>query len=315
MRRSRRRSESEQFSLPGTAGHGGARPGAGRPRVHDAEFPRHRPRPVHSPRDPVHVTIRVLPHVWNLRTQRALRPIADALDAVNKRPGFQVVHFAVMGNHLHLIVEADDRDFLSGGLRALTIRIARSLNALMGTKGRVLDGRYWARAFDSPKEARHILRYVLNNHRRHHGPGPAWWLDPFSSAIVFPGWRPLSERDEQRCRREAATTLGCFPANRHPVVPPSTWLLRVGWRQAVTTRSTARRCPARARPLARPAGRVGRPGRLEGRDGLAPGIGVDSLADGLGCQATGSWLIGQPAHTDAPRCRVPGRRGDPCTPR
>jgi hypothetical protein len=50
----------------------------------------------------------------------------------------QVVHYSIQGNHLHLIVEADDAAALSRGLQGLLIRVARSLNRVAGRRGKLL---------------------------------------------------------------------------------------------------------------------------------------------------------------------------------
>jgi REP element-mobilizing transposase RayT len=131
------------------------------------------------------VTIRVRRGVWNLRSQRCFNRIAQAFSAVKKRESFRVTHFSVQGNHVHLIVEAADRPALSNGMRALLIRIARSLNALMGTHGRLYEDRYHETVVTTPSQLRTVVRYVLENHAKHMReigkPAPA--IDPFSSAV------------------------------------------------------------------------------------------------------------------------------------
>ena len=42
--------------------------------------------------------------------------------------GFRVVHFSIQHDHLHLIVEAEDKPTLSSGVRSLVIRFAKRLN-------------------------------------------------------------------------------------------------------------------------------------------------------------------------------------------
>ena len=76
----------------------------------------------------VHVTLRVAPEVWNLRSRRCFREIARAFRAVRGRDGFRLAEFSVQGNHLHLIVEARDKEALSRGLRSLEICMAKRLN-------------------------------------------------------------------------------------------------------------------------------------------------------------------------------------------
>src|SRR3990172_7855125 len=93
---------------------GGAREGAGRPRTGSAGV-LHAARPALARRHPVHVTLRVLPHVWSLRSRRSFRVVEAALRGVLPRTGFGIVHFSVQGNHVHLIAEAADAPSLSRG--------------------------------------------------------------------------------------------------------------------------------------------------------------------------------------------------------
>src|SRR6185436_19916868 len=61
--------------------HGGARPGAGRPRVKEKDrgYILHIARPSHRKGDPVHVTLRVLKGVPSLRQQSLERVVKRAL--------------------------------------------------------------------------------------------------------------------------------------------------------------------------------------------------------------------------------------------
>jgi REP element-mobilizing transposase RayT len=136
----------------------------GRPRGTRVQHVR---RPEVSARRPHHVTVRVRRGVWNLRSQRCFGRISRALRGVQNRDGFRVTHFSVQGNHLHLIVEADDRPTLTNGMRALLIRIARSLNALMGTRGRLYADRYHETIVTSRRQMNVVVRYVLENHAKH----------------------------------------------------------------------------------------------------------------------------------------------------
>ena len=43
--------------------------------------------------------------VWNLRTRRCFGALQRAMYAGAVRFGFRLVHYSVMGNHIHLIVE------------------------------------------------------------------------------------------------------------------------------------------------------------------------------------------------------------------
>lgn len=111
------------------------------------------------------------------------------------------MHYSVQGNHLHLIVEAADAPTLSRGMQGLATRLARRANALAGRRGSVFADRYHARALATPREVKHAVRYVLGNYRHHAREHlPRGFVDPLTS------------------RAEA------------PLVAPSVWLLRVGWR-------------------------------------------------------------------------------------
>jgi REP element-mobilizing transposase RayT len=170
----------------------------------------HRKRPALAPRFPVLVTWRVLPHVWNLRSRRCFDAIARCFSHGRDRFGFRLVHFSVQGNHLHLIVEANDEKALARGLQGLGVRIAKALNRVMGRKGSVFADHYHARILRSPTQVANALSYVLLNYLHHFPAEAARYAgeprDRFSSA-----WREL----------------GTDP----PVVPARTWLLSDGWRR------------------------------------------------------------------------------------
>jgi REP element-mobilizing transposase RayT len=168
----------------------------------------------------VHVTLRVRDHVWNLRSRRSLRVVEQALSGVLARPGFRVVHFSLQGDHVHMLVEADGARDLACGMKALSIRLSKGMNRMMGRTGPVLEDRYHAHVLRTPREVRNALAYVLLNHRSHLArngdrvvPGGP---DPFSSAVAFEGWRtPVAPAET---------------ASKVTAVPRS-WLLGVGWRR------------------------------------------------------------------------------------
>lgn len=192
---------------------GGKRRGAGRKPAPGREGIQHDVRGPVRPSQPVHVTLRLAGHVWNLRSQRSFRVFDDALRGVRARAGFRVVHFSVQGNHVHLIVEAGGTYALADGMRALSIRLARRLNAMMGRSGPVFSARYHAHVLRTPAEVRNAVAYVLNNFASHAARRgeriPRAWVDRFSSAG---GRGPL--RAQLPLFEEAATS------------EPETWLLR-----------------------------------------------------------------------------------------
>jgi len=171
----------------------------------------------------VHATLRVTRELSPLRTKLKLKEVKTSLrDTCDSRTDFRVVHFSLQNTHLHLIVEAEDKDALSRGLRALQIRIARRLNRLAGRRGRVFTDRYHARALATPRETRAALAYVLLNGSHHsaHRRRIAC-LDPCSSAASFDGWsRPCALPPGYVEAAPIAATAS-----------PKTWLIRIGWRK------------------------------------------------------------------------------------
>ena len=150
---------------------GGKRKGAGRPRKDgrkDKGVP-HLPRAVLAARFPVLATWRMAEGVWNLRSRRSFRALAPALYAGAEREGFRLVHYAILGNHIHLLVEASDRVGLMRGMQGLGVRVARRLNRLRGRCGRAVADRYHARILKTPTEVRHARRYLLTNAQKHYG--------------------------------------------------------------------------------------------------------------------------------------------------
>jgi REP-associated tyrosine transposase len=198
---------------------GGARPGAGRKPKGPRAGVSHHGRPATCARNPVHVTLHVLEHVWNLRSQRAFRVVQAAI-AGAQRPGeFTVVHFSVQGNHLHLVAEAQGSRALSEGVQGFSVRLAKGLNRMMGRRGKVLADRFHAHVLETPAEVRRTLAYVLLNFRSHMarlGKPPEAGLDPFSSAAAFDGWKP---------------GVLAAPAQHTVTLAPQTWLLAAGWRR------------------------------------------------------------------------------------
>ena len=148
--------------------HGGARSGAGRKPAHGRAGVSHAVRELVTPRTPVHVTLRVRDHVWNLRSRRCSTIIRTAVDGVRGRAeSFRIVHCTIQGNHVHLVAEASDGTALSRGMNALCARIAKGLNRLMQRGGAVFADRFHLHVLRSLREARNAVRYALGNFARH----------------------------------------------------------------------------------------------------------------------------------------------------
>ncbi|MBC8070502.1 MAG: transposase, partial [Deltaproteobacteria bacterium] len=199
---------------------GGKRAGAGRKRQSPRARVPHVRRPMMRPEHPVQVTLRACAGLPNLRERGPWVVIVRVLRALRERADFRVIHYSVMSNHLHFVVEADGRDALSSGMIALATRLAISLNRLFERKGPMFDHRFHARALTTPRAVRVSLHYVLSNLRKHAAQGgqhvEPGWIDDRSSGRIFDGWRTSASEPHPR-------DYGTSPAR--------TWLLRVGWRR------------------------------------------------------------------------------------
>jgi len=182
---------------------GGSRKGAGRPAKGPRALVSHAARPRFGRPTPVHVSVRIVERVWNLRSKRCFAVISAAFAAARGRFGLRIIEFAILGNHLHLIVEADSSEALSRGMQGLGVRIAKNLNRLMRSRGPVFSDHYHASTLDTPTRLVNAIAYVLGNAAHHYGTasGP----DPFSSAA---------------CDRALLLCAGV------------SWLVRIGWRRA-----------------------------------------------------------------------------------
>jgi putative transposase len=178
---------SRQLSLA-LPSRGGKRRGAGRKPKGDKAGISHKSRPALAARFPVHVTLRVKAEVWNLRSRRSFRRIAAAFRAVRNRRTLRLAEYAILGNHLHLIVEAKDRSCLARGLQSLEIRVAKALNKMMKRHGPVFADRYHAHILRTPTEVANALRYVRGNfsvHAARRGDPLLVVADEYSSAALI----------------------------------------------------------------------------------------------------------------------------------
>ncbi len=148
-------------------GWGGKRKGAGRKPVGRANVA-HRERAAQVGRHPVHLTLRRAGGPPSLRGRGVFPHVRAALEAPSSTV-FRVIHYSVQVDHVHLIVEADDREALLRGASGLAIRVAKAVNRALGRKGRVWGDRYHAHELRSPRETRNAICYVLNNHAKHFG--------------------------------------------------------------------------------------------------------------------------------------------------
>ncbi len=218
IKMSRRQPKQLEFTLKTW---GGKRKGAGRKPKNGKAGVTHQARPAFASHHPVHVTMKVRRDVvGSLRRKSMFRCLHDAFVRGCQRNGFHVTDWSVQCDHIHAIVEGKNSESLSRGIQGLTIRLARNLNKALGRTGPVFADRYHMRALRTPREVRNCLAYVLGNARRHGTPLSPTYVDAFSSAAYFDGWR-------QKPQVGTIVPRG----GRKPVADPTTWLRRTGWRR------------------------------------------------------------------------------------
>ena len=183
----------------------------------------------------MHVSLRVVSAVGNLRRRCVYQAIREATLTTARRENFRIVQLSIQRDHVHLIVEAKDKHALAAGMQGFQISAAKHLNAAISKgrpgprrRGTVFPDRYHAEIITSPTQARHALSYVMNNFRKHRedlaAPMSSWAIDWFSTAVMFPGWQEYGDEP----------FLWRGPPTYDPLVvyQPRSWLLREGWKKS-----------------------------------------------------------------------------------
>jgi REP element-mobilizing transposase RayT len=179
----------------------------------------HEARPVQRASEPVHVTLRT--KFRTLRHQFVFPTVRGGIAAANRRARalgrFRIVHFSIQTGHIHLLVEAADREALWNGVRGLSVSLARRINRLMFRRGPFIADRWHGRALTTPRAVRHALVYVLGNFRKHTRSTSV--VDVYSSAPYFTGFAEFA----------GFQTASDWHSRASPVEPARSWLLARGW--------------------------------------------------------------------------------------
>ena len=213
---------------------GGKRRGAGRPPKGARAGAPHKQRPFLHARYPVHVTLRVVAAVGKLRRRGVYQAVREATLTTARREDFRIVQLSIQHDHIHLLIEADDKRALAAGMQGFQISAAKHLNAAISKgkpgprrRGTVFPDRYHAEIITSPTQARHTIGYVLGNWRKHRedqqGVASTWLVDPFSTGVLFGDWKELDGKPWMWPIREGYDPMVVFR--------PRTWLLAEGWKR------------------------------------------------------------------------------------
>ena len=202
-----------------------------KPRAERVGFVVHETREAHDWRHPVHVSMHRVKLAPSLRSERVYQAIVTQLARV-KTQGVRVVHYSVQHDHLHLIVEGQDRHDVSNQMRKLFSRIALAVNGVAKRRGSLFRDRHHRRELTSPRATRSALVYVLFNERKHsfQNGGPIseatlTELDDKSSVAWLTGWAANARPPPETLARLRARYVEA------PVSTPLTWLASTGWRK------------------------------------------------------------------------------------
>lgn len=266
-KRERKRSSRKRHVQQRLFRRGGKRRGAGRKSSKVRPGRRHARREDFSARHPLHVVLRIEENIGTLRRRAMYKAIREATISAAAHQRIRIVHASLQHNHVHMIVEAANRDLLARGLQGFQISAARHINRALGKelahdaiwrpwriaartpapasttpaakpspgnrnraprrRGRVFADRYYVEIITSPTQAHRALSYCLNNWRKH-GEDRAGLA---STWLVD----PFSSAILFPHWLELANQHLMWPirATYAPlcVYPPTTWLLTEGWQR------------------------------------------------------------------------------------
>ncbi len=181
----------------------------------------------------MHIVLRALAAIGSLRKREIYQAIRWATICAAKHEGFRIVHVSIQRTHVHMLVETANKQALSRGMQAFQISAAKLINAAISKKrderrrGTVFPDRYHQEIITTPRQARNALAYVLNNWRKHREDRGQrerrWMVDPFSTGVLFNGWKELADKDVMWKWRDTYEPM--------VVWFPKTWLLSEGWRR------------------------------------------------------------------------------------
>src|SRR5882762_4411465 len=107
---------------------GGKRKGAGRKPKGARAGSAHQARPTVRPNHALHVVMRVVPEVGNMRRRSLYKALRDATITAALRERFRIVHVSIQRTHVHMLVEAENKGALARGMQGFQISAARNVN-------------------------------------------------------------------------------------------------------------------------------------------------------------------------------------------
>lgn len=170
--------------------------GAGRPAIHDRGI-RHIARDEIKKPIPLHLTIKIEKTKAGLKNKAMLKLLHHCIKK-SRMKGLRIVHYTLEFDHVHLLVEATNKETTSKGMQSFGIAFSKGINKLKCLKGRVFKTRYHFRKLNSPREIKNVLNYILGNSIKH-GQSPSI-ITPYNSLLavkemkrLYPGFERAIE--------------------------------------------------------------------------------------------------------------------------
>jgi len=226
-----KKSKTIQLDLFTNRGRGGRRRGAGRPPCKDS-LQRHQTRPEFKSTEPLHLNIKLIKGLPTLRAKNKFKLIKRAILKARVR-GLRIIHFSIQSNHLHLLIESENKRELGRGMQSFCISLAKSLNGFLKRQGKVFMERYHLHILKTPTEVRNALRYIFMNFAKH--TRTPHCFDAYSTLVCFP--------DKIKLGLARVNTYALFKNkfNRQKfqeykeemnllLAPAQSWFLNFGWK-------------------------------------------------------------------------------------
>ena len=133
---------------------GGKRKGAGRKPNGRRAGSRHEKRPLIKPQFALHIVMRVVAAVGNMRRRALYKAAREATITAALRERIRIVHVSIQRTHVHMLVEAEHKAALGRGMHGFQISAARNINTALGDgarrrRGKVFADRYHAEVITS----------------------------------------------------------------------------------------------------------------------------------------------------------------------
>jgi putative transposase len=122
-----------------------------------------RARRIYAPGSTMHVVVRCNNREFLIRESEDFECLLARVREMRRTYGVTLYAYALMANHVHLLLRAPDRDPLGQPLRWLLTETARAFNRARGRRGHFWERRYRAVVVEDDLYALAALRYLDRN--------------------------------------------------------------------------------------------------------------------------------------------------------